>query len=240
VPPEKQHHSKWTGPLARAIGWHPNRLKYFLKKRDYPPPYNDQGKALRMLEDAGVSIGKYKPEQAKTSPAATIATKKKHGAKRSNLIKRLAQLLPKPNKEWTRQKVRLMLRAGGLKANSKDEAKALEILKANGISIEGFEYENAPEPEKNAAPSSAPSVSIAEVTGDYETRYTALAAQYTALLEALAKKETAYAELDKKTRGAREGLLQFEHHYIVEIKAGRIRNFLHPVDMAIAALNLLR
>ncbi len=58
---KKRTRSKWTAPLAQAIGWEREKLRRFFISKGYPSPFDSELRGMQLLEDAGVSLAKYKP-----------------------------------------------------------------------------------------------------------------------------------------------------------------------------------
>lgn len=231
--------SKWTPKLAKAIGVRLAALRALLKKNGYEAPYLDEARAMKMVEQLGYSLKKFKPltpeglaykaEKVETGTAIVLhqsiaGTKKKDGRydtiKRTvekRLINRLAKLMTHhASGPYQKHVVRKLLTEGGYPGPKwNDEERAIEILRNAGVNVDKFEYLSDTAPNAITLPAR-----VGHPQHSLDPGY--------------------LKHLMEQVKLARMILESYAHHWKEEMKAGTISDFISPMEEPIAALHVLR
>lgn len=214
-------------------------MYHFLNSRGYDSPYVDEARALRLLEKAGIAIpASYRRTLAPaTLPAPTekklsLTSPHKPGdlgpldKLRATIAKRLpwrlAKLLPEGQTPKGLARTKAILRKGGYEGPRWDnEDRALAIFKAQGISIEGFEYlRGNGEPVPNRSPPAPQHLQIVPRPSPPI---------------AIANREDT-----RRLQRVITLLSMFEEQIFAQIRNGAIDKLRSPLELPIAALNELR
>jgi hypothetical protein len=253
------HRARWVPKLAKAIGWRPQRLRFFFNKRGYTHPYTSEAKGLKLLHDSGISTSKYRPTEDAigADKVASVEPVKKKGKVvvaeetspppsneappstplrgwAARLPARLARILPEGYTPAGKRRVKYILEKYKLPRPWTDEARALAAFEAEGLSIEGFEYRDVPGEPGGVSPPAK----------DYETllgQYTRLGERLKQTLESHKAVEEKLISINRDLSQVRLTLLQFEAKMFAEIDAKRMPRVVPPpFDIVFNALNLVR
>jgi len=189
-------------------------------------------------------IAKTKPKRAMTPnrtngahgttpELSKIDDKKKHGKWTDRLLlTRLARLMPGGPTKKNKNRVRWLLKKHGHKDVRKmHEAEALGVMKAEGISIEGFQHSGESSPGEKP-PQLIPLPELRD-------RYQKATQQLELLTAALVERDKKIAEQQKILSDVRHGLKQYETQ-ILPIALARFGGLVEPLNYPIDVLNRVR
>lgn len=234
--------ARWTRPLAKSIGWRPQRMRLLFKRNGLTPPYTDIEKALAILDKNGISTTKFRAQNAtppplndegKVSAGKQLAVRGRAPAEpkpltgvqkykekvKKRLIYRLAMLLPEGPCQYGKSRVRAILAKHGVRKPYEDERRALDAFRAEGINVDRFQYLNGGD-----APVMLPELSEAQVK---------------LVLDHYLRKHPEYGMIEA-ARNTKTMLEQMETHFFQEARKGNITKMIYPLDEAFCALNEMR
>jgi hypothetical protein len=243
--------SPWVPALARAIDWHPQRLRNRFGKRGLVSPFaRKELAALRILKEDGIDFSKYRPSDDAVGvdletlelpprqngngtavvvrPPEQLVTRRKPNSHWGHkIIPRLARLLPEGDTKEGKMRVRWILRQGGWegKPGHIDEATALDIFKKTNLSIEKFEYGDSPGEARESNPETPEE----------------LAARLKNAYEQIAARDATIMELRKTRKEVRDILMQYETSIVQEVYEKRLPGIgVKPLNYPLDALALIR
>jgi hypothetical protein len=257
--------SKWMAPLAKAIGWKPQRLRYLFNKHNYVWPYTSELRGLQILAAEKIDIRNYRPTEdavgkrivfgATLRPAngggeatkeaappikPSVPTPAPAESKRgwsNKLLSRLARLTKEGDTPKGKYRVKALLKKADITGRLKeeDEARALAALEKQGIDISKFEYAGAPG-EPGGPLFGAPS-------DDYDTlveQYRALGERLKKALEEQSGLHARITETEHRTELVRRILRSYERAMCREIDKGIYPGFTKPLGYPLQALDEIR
>lgn len=249
--------AKWITPLAKAAGRSAAGLYYIFNKEKYKSPYTSELRGWTILRARGLECKGYVPtEDAVGKPVPPLLTKRGITANREGngevppekkdmrgswadklLLTRLSKLLPGGANKKNKSRIAYLLKkAGHTKIRTMDEAVALEVMKANDISIEGFEYANEPGTPGSSILVAPPAGTLSEL----RAQYVEMGERLKRAVDALVAKEKEYAEADALLERVRRGLMGYETEYKKAVKEDRFPVLHNPLGWPIEYLNWIR
>lgn len=231
--------SPWLPRMASELGWTRGKLYALFRKNGYASPYLDEQRALRILAKHNIPLpgnGATLPVSPSKTPrggsdpmqgapenkkgVSPEALQKIRLAWSKKLVPRLARLLPEGDTQAGKQRVRKILREGGYEGPRwDDEARALAVLRAAGVSTDNFEYAS------NGAVSAA--------AQERPVQLSFVPRQPPNI-------ETVDRDAAKRLQLVFSLLNAYEHKIMELIRNGHLSKLSSPLEMPIAALNELR